>query len=146
MSNAEKEKDYYSVFGVHPSATVEDIKRRYRELVLRSHPDKMKSGEDSQEFQLIQEAWEVLKDPAKKSVYDARDVLVKNNQTQAVAAEIDIADMKLENGVYSYPCSRCGSHYQITETELEDGAQVAPCIGCSYAIVVLYDCVVDEEL
>jgi hypothetical protein len=61
-------KNYYSVLGVLPSATLEEIRSAYRSRAKQYHPDR--SGRDSAPFLNIQEAYDVLGDPANRSVYD----------------------------------------------------------------------------
>ncbi|HVZ55408.1 MAG TPA: DnaJ domain-containing protein [Chitinophagaceae bacterium] len=63
-------KDYYSILGLAPSASLHDIRKAYRKLALRYHPDK--NPEDpyaATRFGEIKEAYEVLTDPAKKASY-----------------------------------------------------------------------------
>lgn len=61
-------KDYYKILGVSKNASPEEIKRAYRRLAHQYHPDK--SGGDEQKFKEINEAYQVLGDPKKKSQYD----------------------------------------------------------------------------
>lgn len=64
-------KDYYKILGVEKSATQDAIKKAYRKLAVKYHPDKNpddKSAEDK--FKDIAEAYEVLKDPEKRKRYD----------------------------------------------------------------------------
>lgn len=60
-------KDYYQILGVQKSATDEDIKKAYRKLAMKHHPDR---GGDPKQFQEIQEAYNVLGDEGKRSDYD----------------------------------------------------------------------------
>jgi len=64
-------KDYYKILGVSKSASPEEIKKAYRKLALKYHPDHNK-GNDSAEamFKDINEAYAVLRDPEKKKQYD----------------------------------------------------------------------------
>jgi hypothetical protein len=61
---------YYDILGVSPSATASEIKRAYRRLAVAYHPDKNPDPAAEQLFKLINEAYEVLGDPPKRSRYD----------------------------------------------------------------------------
>ena len=64
-------KDYYQVLGVSKTATQDDIKKAYRKLALKYHPDKNKGNKAAEDkFKEISEAYEVLKDPEKRKKYD----------------------------------------------------------------------------
>jgi hypothetical protein len=63
-------KDYYGILGVSPSAHMADIKRAYRRLAIQYHPDKNPDPSAEALFKEINEAYDVLSDPAKKSNYD----------------------------------------------------------------------------
>lgn len=62
-------KDYYAILGVSRDATEKDIKKAYRRLALKHHPDK-NDGKDSERFKDITEAYVVLSNPQKKQQYD----------------------------------------------------------------------------
>jgi curved DNA-binding protein len=63
-------KDYYQVMGVARDASQEDIKRAYRKLARKYHPDVSKEKDAEEKFKELQEAHEVLKDPEKRAAYD----------------------------------------------------------------------------
>ena len=64
-------QDYYKVLGIERSASLTDIKKSYRKLALKYHPDKNQTNPSAkEEFIKIQEAYEVLKDSEKKKKYD----------------------------------------------------------------------------
>ena len=60
-------KDYFNILGVAPSASDEEIKKAYRSLAMKHHPDR---GGDQAQFQEIQEAYAVLSDPQKRSEWE----------------------------------------------------------------------------
>ena len=63
-------KDYYAVMGVSREATQDDIRRAYRKLARKYHPDVSKEADAEQRFKEVGEAYEVLKDPEKRAAYD----------------------------------------------------------------------------
>ncbi len=64
-------KDYYQVLDLKKNASAEDIKKAYRKLALKYHPDKNPGNKDAEEkFKEISEAYAVLSDPQKKAQYD----------------------------------------------------------------------------
>jgi curved DNA-binding protein len=65
-----KFKDYYAVLGVSHDASQEDIKRGYRRLARKYHPDVSKAGDAEERFKEVQEAYAVLKDAEKRAAYD----------------------------------------------------------------------------
>lgn len=63
-------KDFYEVLGVSKTVSADELKRAYRKLALQYHPDKNKSKEAEEKFKEINQAYEVLSDPQKRSTYD----------------------------------------------------------------------------
>lgn len=63
-------KDYYQILDVSKNATNEEIKKAYRKLALKYHPDKGGGIEDEKKFKEVNEAYQVLSDPEKKRRYD----------------------------------------------------------------------------
>jgi molecular chaperone DnaJ len=71
MPMATTKRDYYEVLGVKRDATPEDIKKSYRQLALKNHPDKNPGDADAEKrFKEAAEAYEVLSDQAKRQRYD----------------------------------------------------------------------------
>jgi len=65
-----EKKDYYEVLGVPRDATKEDVKKAYRKLALKYHPDKNKAPDAEERFKEISEAYGVLYDDEKRKMYD----------------------------------------------------------------------------
>jgi molecular chaperone DnaJ len=66
-----QKEDYYNVLGVERNASQDDIKRAYRKLALKYHPDKNQGNKQAEEkFKVAAEAYEVISDPAKRQRYD----------------------------------------------------------------------------
>lgn len=63
-------KDYYKILGITKTAKDDEIKKAYRKMALRYHPDKNKTIGAEEKFKEVAEAYEVLSDKKKRDVYD----------------------------------------------------------------------------
>lgn len=77
--------DYFEQLGVSRSSTTIDIKKAYRKLANKYHPDRNDGVEAKEKFQLIQEAYDVISDPKKRALY------LKKNYT-VITAPREVAD------------------------------------------------------
>ena len=63
--------DYYEILGVERNATKVEIKKAYRKLAMKYHPDKNPGDKEAEEmFKKINEAYQVLSDDEKRAIYD----------------------------------------------------------------------------
>ena len=64
--------DYYKTLGVKKNATKKELKKAYRKLALKYHPDKNPKNKEkaTQKFEELSSAYEVLNDPTKRRIYD----------------------------------------------------------------------------
>ena len=68
---SQKKQDYYAVLGVNKGASDADIKKAYRKMAKKHHPDRNPGDKSAEEqFKAVQQAYEVLSDPQKRQVYD----------------------------------------------------------------------------
>lgn len=63
-------KDYYKTLGIAKGASEDEIKKAYRKMALKYHPDKNKEAGAEAKFKEVAEAYDVLSDPKKKDIYD----------------------------------------------------------------------------
>lgn len=65
-------KDYYKILGINKDASDDDIKKAYRKLALKYHPDKNKAAGAEERFKEVAEAYEILSNKKKREIYDAQ--------------------------------------------------------------------------
>ena len=88
--------DYYKALGVSRNAKTDEIKKAYRRLARRYHPDVNPGDQDAEEqFKLISEAFDVLSDPKKREVYDRLGYY--SEQAAAAGAPFDFSNFGAAN-------------------------------------------------
>ncbi|MBV9547501.1 MAG: DnaJ domain-containing protein, partial [Chloroflexi bacterium] len=70
MARSSTKRDYYEVLGVSRTCSDDDIKKSYRRLALQYHPDRNKAPEATERFKEATEAYQILSDADKRSMYD----------------------------------------------------------------------------
>ncbi len=94
--------DYYKILGVTKDASKEEIKKAYRKLALKYHPDRNKDNKEAEEkFKQISEAYAVLSDPEKKQQYDTfgAEGFQQRFSQEDIFRNVDLGDILREFGI-----------------------------------------------
>lgn len=93
-----KYQDYYKILGIERKASQEEVQRAFRKLARKYHPDINKAPEAEKKFKEINEAYEVLKDPEKRSKYDALGSNWRQGQGVDAGSGFDSSSVHFEYG------------------------------------------------
>lgn len=125
--------NYYKVLGLDRNATAEDVRRAYRKLALKWHPDKNlgeSSAEAEKRFKEISEAYEVLSDAEKRAIYDryGKDGLkgsrhptrpssrgFEGRRRRTTFSGVPFPEAMFEDGDFSFPFSEFGFTFRDPE-------------------------------
>ncbi|KAF7990282.1 hypothetical protein HCN44_000087 [Aphidius gifuensis] len=93
-----KETTFYDLLGVKPDCTQDELKKAYRKLALRYHPDK--NPDEGERFKQISQAYEVLSDPEKKNIYDrgGEQALKEGGLNSGFSSPMDLFDVLFGGG------------------------------------------------
>lgn len=95
-------ENYYDILNIKKNSTQEEIKKQYKILAMKNHPDK---GGDANKFKLISEAYQVLSDPIKRKQYDnpLNKFNINNNNVQLTPEELfaTLFKNKLSNSIFN---------------------------------------------
>ncbi|KAJ9054128.1 DnaJ sub C member 24 [Entomophthora muscae] len=137
-------KSHYEILGIsNEKATTEEIKEKYKALVLEVHPDKnleeaipapYKNTEIT--FQAVFQAYKVLRDPSQRSAYD-QGLYDRRYRLPGVVNETVYIDEleKIEDG-WVYPC-RCGDEYFVPSDDLDLEIGLSLIVNCSNCSLLL---------
>ncbi|XDB57661.1 hypothetical protein AB1E18_011099 [Capra hircus] len=138
-------KDWYSILGADPSASVSDLKQKYQKLILTYHPDKQSADapagsveECIQKFIEIDQAWKILGDEEAKKEYDLQRHEDDLRNMGPVDARIYLEEMSWNEDDHSFSLScRCGGKYSVSKDEAEEVTLIS-CDTCSLIIELLH--------
>ena len=91
--NLLKKKDYYEILGVEKTADENEIKKAYRKLAIKYHPDKNKSKSAGEAFKKVNQAFSILKDKEKRKHYDIFGTDPDQNGIQGESSDFDPFDI-----------------------------------------------------
>ena len=118
-----KYKDYYKILGVDRAASEDDIKKAYRKLARKYHPDVSKEANAKEKFQEVSEAYETLRDKEKRAAYDSLGSGFRPGQDfrpppdwfdrfgagrQEDLRDIDLSDLFEQMGIFGRAAGRRG--------------------------------------
>jgi diphthamide biosynthesis protein 4 len=140
--------ELYRLLGVPRDATQEQIKRAYHQALLRHHPDKTRSAEQTQGFPAsidkLVHAFRVLSNGSLRETYDkglqSGSLQPRTGPRPAHVVSLDdlLETSTEENTQWTYKC-RCGGVFMLTQDLLENDVHLVSCDACSETLWVGYE-------
>lgn len=129
--------NYYEILRVSPTATFEEIKKSYQNLLLKYHPDKNTFESCNNIYYSLNQAWQTLKIIEKRKMYDAELLQTKFNNEPVLFDTISKDEFfhDEESECYFYLC-RCGGRYVAT-FEMINSIQYDSLISCDECSLVI---------
>lgn len=78
LSEIKKKRSYYDILGLKRTCSVEEVKRRYRKICLKRHPDKNRAPGAEEAFNVVSEAFPCLSKEESRKEYDAEEEIFRN--------------------------------------------------------------------
>tara|TARA_E500000331_G_scaffold358039_1_gene422380 strand:- start:2299 stop:3129 length:831 start_codon:yes stop_codon:yes gene_type:complete len=103
-------KDYHDILGVKPSASAEEIKRAYKKLARRYHPDVSKEPDAQAKFQDVSDAYDNLKNEDKRAEYDQLRAYVRG-EGQHFHSDPNVSFDDLLNSIFGHPFDGFGDFH-----------------------------------
>ncbi|XP_036896342.1 dnaJ homolog subfamily C member 24 [Sturnira hondurensis] len=138
-------KDWYSILGANPSASISDLKQNYQKLILMYHPDKQSADvpagtaeERTQKFIEVDQAWKILGNEETRRAYDLQRHEDDLRNMGPVDAQVYLEEMSWNKDDHSFSLScRCGGKYSVSKEEAEEVTLIS-CDACSLIIELLH--------
>ena len=112
-------ENFYEVLGIDQNASILDIRKAYKDLALKFHPDKNNDAGTEEKFKIILEAYNVLSDPVKRAKFDQKLKYYKLKCSMCFAIfafNVDLA----EHQEKCHPKKKCRSWYYIKKDGQND--------------------------
>lgn len=126
----------YEILKCDANAPTDEIKKSYQSLILKYHPDK--EPQHAAMFIQLNEAWNVLRDPDKRRVYDVEMMQKRFSENRIVHETVSLdRDFSFddETNAYCRDC-RCGALFMVSKEDINDKDCYLECDECSLVIAV----------